>query len=87
MTAITDSDLALVSTCVMAKEPLLVFSLSHPQAFHCSVCGKYGEDFGAFDTGGWAIDVIDAFRRHVQRHHSKDEDYSRAPVNLKVSQN
>jgi len=52
----------------MAKEPLLVFRLSHPEAFQCSACDEY---CGAFDTGGWAIDVIDSFREHVRRYHPK----------------
>jgi len=54
----------------MAQEPLLVFKLSRPQAFQCSACDEYS---GAFSTEGWAIDVIDAFRAHVRRYHSKAE--------------
>jgi len=54
----------------MAEEPTLVFKLSRPEAFRCSACDEY---CGAFDTEGWAIDVIDAFRDHVRRYHLKGE--------------
>ena len=61
----------------MAQEPALVFKISRPEAFRCSACDKYR---GAFDTAGWAIDVIDAFRDHVRRYHSKGETFSRPAV-------
>ena len=63
----------------MTQEPILVFKFSRPEAFWCSACDEYR---GAFDTEGWAIDVIDAFRDHVRRYHAKGEDFSRLTVSV-----
>ena len=52
------------------EEPTLVFRLSRPNAFYCSACDEHD---GAFDTEGWATDVIEAFRHHVRCHHSQPE--------------
>lgn len=50
----------------MTKEPVLLFKLSAPTAFQCSACDAHN---GVFDSEGWAIDIIDAFRDHLRRYH------------------
>jgi hypothetical protein len=67
----------------MAKEPALVFKLSDPQTFRCSACN--GESQGDFAAEGWAVDVVDAFRIHVLRYHSKGQDFSQ-PASLMVTE-
>ena len=64
----------------MANEPILLFKLSRPQTFRCSAC--LSEYRGDIEAEGWVIDVIDVFRDHVRRYHSKEENLSQAAVRV-----
>jgi hypothetical protein len=74
MTKVTGQQLpqvaaGLLVNLVMPNEPTLLFKLSRPQTFRCSACST--EYRGDIDAEGWVIDVIDVFRDHVRRYHSK----------------
>ena len=53
----------------MEKEPALVFKLSRPNIFRCSACRSPFQ--GEIAADGWVVDVIEVFREHVRRYHSK----------------
>jgi len=61
----------------MPKEPILEFKLSKPDKFHCSFCRDVGDE-GAFTLTTSVARLVADFRGHVQRYHSKGEDFNQA---------
>jgi len=61
----------------MGKEPVLEFKLSRSDKFHCSSCRDTGDE-GAFTLDSSVAELVDAFRAHVERYHSKGEDFNKA---------
>jgi len=58
----------------MAKEPLLTFQFSSPNKFHCSFCRDVGVE-GAFSFRDTIEELIQEFKEHVEKWHSKGEDF------------
>lgn len=65
----------------MAKEPMLIFRLSKPEYFKCSLC-KEGTTQGMFGTLEPVSRLIDDFREHVAAFHPAGEDFSQAAVRI-----
>jgi hypothetical protein len=61
----------------MSKEPILQFKLSKADEFHCSACIDVADE-GAFTLDTSVSDLVRAFKSHVQKYHSKGEDFNQA---------